>query len=86
MTLPAILFGLVIALLTGALYHALRGGDGGRLLWFLAAGILGFLAGQALSVFLGWELFRFGWLDVGMGVVASIVLLIGADWLTRPRQ
>jgi len=83
MTLPALLFGLVIALLTGALYHAARGGGGGRLLAFMVVSVVGFTAGQALGVFTGWEIYKFGWLDIGMAAPGSLLLLILADWLDQ---
>jgi uncharacterized membrane protein YeaQ/YmgE (transglycosylase-associated protein family) len=83
MTLPALLLGLVIALLAGALYHTARGGGGGRLLAFLVVSAVGFTAGQALGMFTGWEIYKFGWLDVGMGVLGSLLLLMLGDWFTR---
>ncbi|MBI2333512.1 MAG: hypothetical protein HYU84_15385 [Chloroflexi bacterium] len=45
MTLPAILFGLVVAFLAGALFHAVRGGGGWRLLLHLGLGAAGFALG-----------------------------------------
>lgn len=57
MTLPAILFGLVVSLLAGALFHAVRGGGGWRLLLDLVLSLIGFMLGQAATVGLGFVLF-----------------------------
>lgn len=83
MTLPTILLGLVIALLAGFLFHILRGGSGLRLLLYLGLSILGFAAGQWLSIAGGWRLYLLGALDIGMGVIGSTLVLAGGDWLSR---
>lgn len=82
-TLPAALFGLVIALLTGALFHALRGGNGWRLILFLGLSIVGFVVGQLAGMFFGWSVYKFGMLDIGLGVVGSAVILLAGNWLIR---
>lgn len=83
MTLPSILFGVVIALLVGALYHFLRDGGGWRLLLYLGLSILGFAVGQLLGAWRGWNYFMFGSLNLGMGVAGSILFLVGGEWLSR---
>jgi hypothetical protein len=85
MTVPAFLFGLILALLIGALYHSVRGGGGGRLLAFLIISTVGFALGQTAAVFFEWSFFKFGWLDIGLGSLSSLVLLALSDWLSRPR-
>jgi len=79
-TFPAALFGLVIALLVGALFHALRGGSGWRLLLYLGSSVLGFALGQVAGIFFGWVLFKFGMLDIGLGMVGSAVILLAGNW------
>jgi hypothetical protein len=83
MTLPAILFGLVVALLAGALFHALRGGDGWRLLLNLGLSTLGFALGQVAGMWCGFILYEFGTLDLGAGLIGSILILVLGDWLSR---
>lgn len=83
MTLPVVLLGLVIALLVGFLFHILRGGTGLRLLLYLVLSILGFAAGQWLSMAGGWRLYLLGALDVGIGVIGSILALAVGDWVSR---
>ena len=85
MTIPAILFGLVVAFLAGALFHVLRGGGGWRLLLNLALSTLGFVLGHASAVIFGFVLYQFGVLDIGSGVVGSLVVLLVGDWLSRIR-
>ena len=83
MTLPLSLLALLIALLAGAAFHILRGGSGWRLLLYLVLSVLGFAAGQALSMWLGWYLLRFGALEIGVGLLGSFVFLAAGDWLSR---
>ena len=83
MNLPAILFALVVALLAGSLFHAVRGGGGWRLLLHLALSAAGFALGQGVSIWLGYILLQFGVLDIGMGVIGSLVFLGIGDWLSR---
>jgi hypothetical protein len=65
------------------LFHILRGGSGWRLLLYLALSILGFAAGQGLSMWRGWRLLTFGALDIGVGVIGSLIFLVLGDWLSR---
>ena len=83
MTLPGILFGLVVALLAGALFHAVRGGGGWRLLLHFGLSVLGFALGQMVGIWFGMILFKFGTLDIGSGVIGSLLLLGAGDWLSR---
>lgn len=82
-TVPILVFGLLVALLCGALYHFARGGGGWSLLYYLGASALGFAAGQGVSIWRGWVIFRFGALDIGMGVIGSFALLAFSEWLSR---
>ena len=82
-TLPALVFALVLALLCGAIYHLIRGGSGWYLLLYFLLSIAGFAAGQGVSIWRGWLLLQFGMLDIGMGVIGSIIFLVMGDWLSR---
>jgi hypothetical protein len=83
MTLPTLLLALLIALLCGALFHIVRGGGGWRLLLYLGLSTLGFALGQWISMWRGLNLFMFGALDIGMGVIGSVAILILGEWLSR---
>lgn len=83
MTLPVALLGLVIALLVGFIFHILRDGNGMRLLLYLGLSILGFALGQWASMVYDWMLYSLGALDIGTGVIGSILILAGGDWFSR---
>ncbi len=83
MTLPTLIFALLIALLCGAAFHIFRGGSGWRLLLYLGLSLLGFAIGQWIHIWQGWNLFVFGALDIGMGVAGSAVFLVVGEWLSR---
>jgi hypothetical protein len=82
MTIPTLLFALLITLLCGVLFHILRGGSGWRLLLYLGLSVAGFAVGQWISSARGWHLLMFGALDIGMGVIGSIVFLVLGEWLS----
>lgn len=83
MTLPSLIFALVLASLCGVLFHVLRGGTGWRLLFYIMVSALGFAFGQLISVWRGWGLFTFGALDIGMGAIGSVLFLLIGEWLSR---
>lgn len=83
MTIPTILFALLIALLYGALYHLLRDGGFWRLFLYLGLSALGFIMGHLLGSWRGWVFLPFGSLNLGMSSVGSLILLLLGDWFTR---
>jgi hypothetical protein len=83
MTIPTFLLALLIALLCGVVFHVFRGGDGWRLLLYLGLSVLGFAIGQGISLWRGWSLYTFGPLDIGMGLIGSVVVLALGEWLSR---
>jgi len=78
-----VLFGLMIALLCGALYHFLRGGGPGRLVLYLVLSSIGFVLGDVFGAWQGWEIFPMGSLNIGMSVAGSIIVMVVGDWLSR---
>jgi hypothetical protein len=81
MTVPSLLVALLIALLFGALYHLIRGGDWTHLLTYLLMSVLGFAAGHLMGLWRGWVFLPFGPLNLGMGIVGAFVFLVLGDWL-----
>jgi hypothetical protein len=83
MTLPAILIGLMIALLYGAVYHLIRGGSIWRLFLYLSLSLFGFVAGHLIGIWRGWVLLPIGSINLGLSTIGSIVILVLGDWLSR---
>jgi len=83
MTLPTLLFALLIALLYGSLYHLLRGGKFWRLVLYLGSSTLGFAIGHLVGLWQGWIFMPLGSLNLGMSTVGSVLILIIGDWLSR---
>jgi len=85
MTIPSLIFALLIASLYGALYHLIRGGGLGRLLLFLIFGWTGFAAGHFLGIWRGWVLLPVGEINLGLSTLGSIFFLIVGDWVSSIR-
>ena len=83
MTLPTLLFALLVALLYGALYHVIRGGGFWRLVLYLILSVIGFAVGQLVGLWRGWLLLPLGSLNLGMSSIGSILILLLGDWLSR---
>ena len=83
MTIPSLLFALLIALLYGSLYHLLRGGGFWRLVLYLGLSILGFAVGHLIGLWRGWIFMQMGSLNLGMSSIGSLVVLVLGDWLSR---
>jgi len=83
MTLPAALFGIMIALLYGAVYHLIRGGSIWRLFLYLSFSLFGFVAGHLIGLWRGWVWYPVGSINLGLSTVGSLVILILGDWLSR---
>ncbi len=83
MTLPAILFSLLIALLYGALYHLVRDGGFWRLILYFILSIIGFALGHLIGLWRGWVWIPLGTINLGISTVGAFVVLLLGDWLTR---
>ena len=83
LTLPAILFSLMIALLYGAIYHLIRGGSIWRLFLYLGLSLFGFVAGHLIGLWRGWILLPVGAINLGLSSIGSILILVLGDWLSR---
>ncbi len=82
MTLPAILFSLLIALLYGALYHLIRDGGFWRLLLFFFLSVFGFALGYLIGLWRGWVWLPLGTINLGVCTIGSFSILLLGDWLT----
>ena len=82
MSFAAILLGIIVALLVGALYHLWRGGALARIIFYLVMALIGFFGATFLTSIKGWVLWQIGELDVGFGVLGALLVLGLGDWLT----
>jgi len=85
MSLPSILFGLLCALLIGALFHVVVDGGPGKMLLYLALSAAGFGVGHWISSSRGWVLLPVGPLDAGAATLGSLVFLGIGHWLSLVR-
>ena len=83
MTLPALLFAVLVALLYGALYHLVRGGGFWRLLLYLVLSLVGFALGHLIGLWRGWVWIPLGAVNLGPASVGSLLILLLGDWLSR---
>ena len=82
MTTPALVLGLVIACLIGSLFHVFVGGGFGRLLLYLLLSLMGFALGEWVGSMRNWILFPVGTLNLGVGIIGSVILLVGGHWIS----
>lgn len=83
MTLPTLLFALLIALFYGALYHLVRDGGFWRLLLYFTLSIAGFVIGHLIGLWREWVFVPLGALNLGLSSLGSVLLLLVGDWLSR---
>ena len=83
MTLPSLLFALVIASFYGALYHFIRNGGFWRLLFCIGMSVIGFGVGHLIGLWRGWFLIPLGSINLGLSSLGSLIFLVGGDWLSR---
>jgi hypothetical protein len=86
MTIPAILFGILVSTFLGAAFHLWKNGGLGRLLLYLVLAWAGFWAGHILAQTLSWNWLSLGPLRLGMAIVGSVGLLFLGNWLSLVRQ
>ena len=83
MTIPSLLFALLIALALGTLYQLIRGGDASHLLTYLVMSVLGFAFGHLVGLWRGWVFFPLGPLNLGLEIAGALVFLALGDWLVH---
>jgi hypothetical protein len=83
MTLPTLLFALLVAVFYGILYHLVRDGGFWRLILYVLLSSAGFAAGHFIGLWRGWVFVPIGSLNIGMSSVGSLLILVFGDWLSR---
>ncbi len=83
MTLPALLFGVVLSTAYGTAFHFVKGGSLSRLVLFVLFAWAGFWGGHILGGQLGWHFAAVGPLNTGMATLGSAIVLFAGEWLSR---
>lgn len=86
MTIPALVFSILVALLYGGIYHLVRNGGFWRLVLFCFLSLIGFALGYLVGVWRGWMLLPIGQINLGLCTIGSLILLFLGDWLTRGNE
>lgn len=81
MTLPAILFGGLIATLLGTAFHLIRGGGLGQLFIYIGLSWIGFWGGHFLAQQLNLSFISLGPLHIGIATITSILLMLIGSWV-----
>ena len=83
MTIPAILFGIVLSSIYGTAFHYWKGGSLNRLFLYVILSWLGFWTGHIVGGGLGWSFAAAGPINAGMATLVSTVFLFVGEWLSR---
>lgn len=88
MTLPAVLFGILVSTLMGAAFHLWKNGGFGRLVLYLILAWVGFWGGHLLGNRFGLTFGSIGPLRFGMALLTGVITLFAGHWLslTRPEE
>ncbi len=82
MTLPAVLLGVVIAGIFGAVFHLIFGGRFSRMFVFLIVAEASFWFGHITANIFGWHFLSIGMVRFGMAGLFTLIGLAAAAWLT----
>lgn len=82
MTLPALLFGILVSTFYGALFHLVFGGNLGRLILYILFSWIGFWIGHFLGATQEWTFLKLGTLQLGAASIGSLIFMIGGYWLS----
>jgi hypothetical protein len=83
MTIPAVLFGIVLSTTYGTAFHVWKGGSLKKMLLFVLLAWLGFLAGHIVGGLTGWSFAAVGPINAGMATLGSVLFLFVGEWLSR---
>ena len=81
MTLPSLLFAIILSTLYGAIFHLWQGGGANRMLFYLVAAWVGFAIGHIAGNYFGVTFGVIGPLNAGTATASSLLVLLLARWL-----
>jgi hypothetical protein len=82
LTIPVFIFGSLIGLLIGALFHLIAGGKLIRLVFCLIFGWIGFWGGNYFSQKFGIQIYQYGHISYGIAMFSSLLLAAGGYWIS----
>jgi hypothetical protein len=83
MTLPALIFGIILAALYGSAFHFWKADGLPRLALYIGISELGFWVGHLLAALLKWHFIAVGPLNAGMATLGSVLFLFVGRWLSQ---
>jgi len=83
MTIPGLVFGILISTIYGAAFHFWQGGRFGKLVLYLILGWVGFWSGHLVGNFLNWSIAPVGPLNFGAATLLSLTFLGIGHWLSK---
>ena len=83
MTIPSLLFGILISSFYGVAFHVWRGGSAGRLILYVILSWIGFWTGHLIAEYFDWSLVDLGPINLGIATIFSLLFLIGGYWLSQ---
>ena len=86
MTIPAVLFGVLVSTFVGAGFHLWKNGGIGRLFLYVILAWTGFWAGHILGQALGWTFFSVGPLRFGAALLGCVLVLGVGYWFSLVRR
>lgn len=86
MTVPALLFGCLVAIFMGAAFHLWKGDGFGRLFLYLIFALVGFWIGHFVAVQINLTFLMIGPLRFGPAVIVSAAAIGLGYWLSLVRK
>lgn len=86
MTIPAVLFGILVSTFVGAAFHLWKDGGLGRLILYVLLAWIGFWAGHLAGQLLGLTFFSVGPLRFGSALIGCALVLGVGYWFSLVRQ
>ncbi|MBI9046410.1 MAG: hypothetical protein JEZ06_18110 [Anaerolineaceae bacterium] len=86
MTYPAFIFGSILALLIGSLFHIWKNGGLGKYFIYCFSSFSGFWIGHAVGGAANINFWKVGPTRIGVALIGSIIFLFLAHWLTNIKQ
>lgn len=86
MTIPALLFGCLVAIFMGAAFHLWKGEGFGRLLLYLILAVIGFWIGHFIAAQFAWGFLMIGPLRFGPAVISCAVTIGVGHWFSLVKK